>query len=579
MAERRLFQRDTSGLERTIGPVTAVLLSVGFAVGWGWQSQIFIFAGTSPLPENLWFAGIPPGVMSYAIGGIIVIFIMLGYSILVSAMPRTGGGYVAISRIVSPFAAFIGCWFEFISITLALGCIAVFLLKISFYLAGPALLMSPPLNSSYDYVGMLAGGLFLIVLMTAIVALGPRITGYVVQISVWIPAALFVYVLYLLGVAIANPATLQSGVSAWAQAHGVPGVTADTYVKAALAQGLNSASVGNYWTAVSVSLLGAYVAYSGYAALTFVAGEIKDPKRNLPKVAIIAPTVIVIMYVTMAAFASYAAAAVGQTTLPDGSRWSFFEAFSYLTNVGGLQQAGLPNIWCRTVVIASMIETGLGMDWLGILLLAFTVLWLGSDIPPMILAASRIIFAMSFDGVLPVSFSKVNERFHSPVYATVLVGILATLGALGEAGMFDRGGPWWQSGAVGDLLNKIFSIGVFSVELLNAVFFSLFALAVVLLPFRQKRLYESAYFKPGGRLGVVAIGLASLIANLVIAWLILISPDEYYNILSPTPANWFALEFTVFLGVVGSLIYAYYRFGPSSKEIDYSRIFSQLPPE
>ena len=129
------------------------------------------------------------------------------------------------------------------------------------------------------------------------------------------------------------------------------------------------------------------------------------------------------------------------------------------------------------------------------------------------------------------------------------------------------------------MLTNIFSVGVMSVDLLDAVFFSLFALAVVLLPFRQKRVYESAHFRPGGRLGVVAIGLTCLIANLVIAWLVLTSPRDLYSILSPTPANWFALEFTAFLGVIGALIYAYYRFRPSSKEIDYSRIFSQLPPE
>jgi hypothetical protein len=78
---------------------------------------------------------------------------------------------------------------------------------------------------------------------------------------------------------------------------------------------------------------------------------------------------------------------------------------------------------------------------------------------------------------------------------------------------------------------------------------------------------------------VVAIGLAGLIANLIIAWLILTSPLDAYDILAPTSANWFTLGFTLLLGVAGGLIYAYYRFGPSRKEVHYSTIYSEIPPE
>lgn len=78
---------------------------------------------------------------------------------------------------------------------------------------------------------------------------------------------------------------------------------------------------------------------------------------------------------------------------------------------------------------------------------------------------------------------------------------------------------------------------------------------------------------------MMTIGLAGLIANLVIAWLVLTGPQDAYNILSPTSDNWFAIGFTVFLGAIGTLIYAYYRFGPSKKEVDYQTIFSEIPPE
>ena len=90
------------------------------AMGLGWQKRVFQFTGAAPLPENLWVAGIPPMVMAFMIGGIIIILSVLAFSILIAAMPRSGGGYVVISRLVSPLWAFVGSWFEFLSICVVL---------------------------------------------------------------------------------------------------------------------------------------------------------------------------------------------------------------------------------------------------------------------------------------------------------------------------------------------------------------------------------------------------------------------------------------------------------------------------
>jgi len=579
LVEKKVPTRSTSGLVRGIGPVTALFVSIAFAVGWGWQWRIFEFAGPSPLPENLWFAGISPGVMAFLITGIIVVIMTFGYSILISAMPRSGGGYVAISRIISPFAAFIGSWFEFFVATTSFGIIAVVVFEETFgspWGVGPALGGIIPVVAGYYDIGYFAEGLLLVVLFTAIVILGLRITSYVLQLLVWVPVVLTLYVLFLLGLAIVNPTTLQNGISIWAQGYGISGVTADTYVKAALAQGLDSASVGDYWTAVSVSLLGAYFSYFGYAGNTFVAGEIKDPERNLPKVLLLAPLIIVVMYIVMAAFGTYAVAAVGRTTLPNGHVWSFFDAYSYLAyGAGSLTQAGVPNFWATIPTLAAMIAAGAGLGSLNFLLLAFLILWIANDLPPMALVGSRILFAMSLDRLLPNSLSKVNGRFNSPVYATMLVGIVAVLGILGETCIVCQGGSWY----VGHFVGRLIALGFYNTDIMEAIFFSLFSLAVVLFPFRLRTVFEKATFKPGGKLGVVTIGLAGLIGNLIIAWAILTSPQDAYNIFAPTSDNWFSIEFTVALGIIGALIYAYYRYGPPSKKIDYSTIFSEIPPE
>jgi len=576
--DKRGFRRNTSGLVRSIGPVTAVLISIAFTVGGAWQTHIFYFPGLSPLPENLWLAGIPPILMSFIIVGITFVIVMLGYSILISAIPRSGGGYVAISRIVNPFAGFIATLLEFVSVASTFGVIAVWTFGAWLLVFSKAIPMGSVIG--YSDVGILAAGLVLMVLLTTLCGLGARVTGYALEALFLVLVPLGLIFVLLLGVGIANPSTLQSGITAWAQTEGMAGVTADTYVKAALTQGLDSANVGNYWTAVSASLLGAYWCYVGYAALTFVSGEFKEPDRNLPKVALATPFIIMAIYVVLVALGTYSAAAVGQTTLANGDKWSFYEAYAYLSYGGGsLQQAGVPNISATAPTIAAMVGAHFGLAPLNIFLLLFLVLMYAKDLPSLALVGSRIVFAMSFDGLLPASLSKVNDRFHSPLFATGLVGLFGVLGALSESCVFCNGGSWGPGGALGNALTAFFTNSpIPNIDLLDAVFFTLFSLAVLLFPFRRRQLFDSARFKPGGKLGTAAIGLAGLIANLVIAWTILTSPQDAYSILVPVSANWYALGSTAVFAIIGALIYAYYRHGPPSKRLDYSAVFSEIPP-
>lgn len=575
--ERTLFAKPTTGLVREIGPVMAIIIALASTIGSSWQRQIFAFTAAAPLPENLWLAGIPPAVMAIFLVGLIVLVIMLGYSILAAAMPRSGGGYVAISRIINPCAGFVASWVEFLSISWTFGIIAANVFERALYIVGPSLL--PIQAGSYNDVVVALGGMSLIVIFTVISAFGLKPTGYALQVLFWVPAILTLYVLYLLGSTIMNPAVLERGISAWAQSQGVSGVTADTYVKAALAQGLDGANVGNYLTAVSVTLTGAYFMYTGFPATTFVVGEVKEPNRNLPKVLIVATIVTIVMYVAVAYFAAYAAASVGQITLPNGNKWSFFDAYSFLSWAGSNRQAGVPALRLLVPTLAAMSGIGLGLGSLNILLFLFAILWIVNDIPPFILTASRILFAMSLDRVLPASFAKVNNRFHSPVNAVILVGILAVFGVLAEPCVACTRGSWSPGGPIGDVLNGIFLNGILATDLLDVVFFSLFALAVLFLPFRQRRVFDAAYFKPGGRIGVAAIGLTGLIANLIIGWAVLTSSADSYNILALTSDNWYALGFDLLLGIIGLAIYRYYKWGPSKKHVDYTRIFSELPPE
>jgi amino acid transporter len=567
LSEKKLFVRKATGLVREIGPLTAAIIILANVMGLGWQKRVFQFTGAAPLPENLWVGGIPPMVMAFIIGGIIILLSVFAFSILIAAMPRSGGGYVVISRLISPTWAFVGSWFEFLSISWSFGIIAVAVFEGVYYIFGPIVGIS---SVGVNDVVLFGAGLLLVIVFTAVGALGVRMAGYLLQVMFWIPAILTFYVLYLLGSSLANPAALQAGLATF-------GTTGQGVVQEALKQGLDAANVGNYWGAVSTAMIGAYFAYIGYAASTFVAGEVKEANKSLPKVLLLASVIIIVAYVTVSSLAAFAASAIGRTTLPNGNTWSFFEAYSWLSyGAGNLAPTGLPRAW--TTTIAAMTGIGMGLSTLNWLLFLFGILWVANDIPPFILTASRILFAMAFDRVLPASLASVNERFHSPVNATILTGVFGLLGCFSESGVASAGGSWNPGGAAGGLMNSVFSIGVASTDLFDGVFFTLFALALVMLPYKKPKIFETMPFKIGGKTGTVLIGVVGVGANLVLDYMILTAPQDSYNIgPNMTADNWFAIGFTVLLGVVGVLMYAYYKYG--KKDVDYTTIFTEIPPE
>jgi len=579
-AEKKVFVRKATGLVREIGAVTAILIILCNTIGLGWQKRIFQFSGMAPLPQNLWLGGINPMLMAFIIAGVIIFFSMLAVAILTTAMPRSGGGYVAISRLLSPFWAYFASWFEFLSISWSFGIIAVAVFEAVYFIFGPIVGVTA---AGVNDVALFAGGLVLVLLFTAVACFGVRMTGLLLSVIFWIPAILTVYVLYLLVMSYASPGALSSGISMLAQAQGIAGVTADTYVKGALAQGLDAASIGNYWSAVSVAMIGAYWAYIGYAASSFVAGEIKETSKNIPRTLAIASVIIIAVYLTVSSLAGYSAAALGRVTLANGNTWSFFEAYSFLSYGGGnLVQAGVPAIKGWSSTIAAMTGIGLGLGSLNWLIFIFAVLWVANDIPPFILTASRLLFALAFDRVLPASLANVNERFHAPVNAVIATAVFGLLGVFSEAGVISAGGSWNPGGVIGGYLNVIFASGVQLTDFYDFIFFAIFTLALVVLPYRRPKIYETAPFKLGGKTGVVLIGVIGTLGNFVGVYIMLTAPTYSFNFgawPNMTADNWFCVGFTLAIAILSYLVYAYYKYGPASKTVDYRTIFTEIPPE
>ncbi|MGK9185196.1 amino acid permease [Priestia filamentosa] len=136
-----------------------------------------------------------------------------------------------------------------------------------------------------------------------------------------------------------------------------------------------------------------FFAFLGFDALSTSAEEVKNPQRDLPIGIIASLVVCTIIYVVVC---------LVMTGVVPYTELNVPEAMAYVLHaVGQDAVAGI-------VTIGAII---------GIMAVIFAYIY----------AATRVLFSMSRDGLLPKSFSKTNEKTGAPVFSTWLIGIISSV--------------------------------------------------------------------------------------------------------------------------------------------------------
>ncbi len=160
------------------------------------------------------------------------------------------------------------------------------------------------------------------------------------------------------------------------------------------------------------AMLGALWGYDGWNNLTFVAGEVKDPKRNIP-LAIIGSTILVIVL--------YVIVHVG---------------YFYVLDPTAIASVSKSSSVAKTVV--SMFFGGNAASFAtGIAVALFTVGLMMSSLGTLhtsLLAGARVPYAMAKDGLMFTAFKRLSVN-HVPVRSVLLMGLIASILAL--SGSFD----------------------------------------------------------------------------------------------------------------------------------------------
>jgi amino acid transporter len=612
MSESKTYVRDATGLVREIGVITATIFILSNVIGGGWQKKVYQAAGAAPIKPENYMLPVEPIVIAFLITGFAAIATVFVFAVMATAMPRAGGGYVYISRTISPGVGFVAAWAEFMGIALSYGLIAVAVVEF-FGLFLPVALpaLEPITDWLFDPIPLFVLGAIFTFGFGALAFFGASMTGKVLHIMFWIPAVitLTIYLFLILGAL--DPGTMATGIENFTT------YTPTEWIDEAVAQGINDNEVTDYVTAVNAAVMAAYWAWIGYAAISFAAGEVKEANRSLPISHLAAGFIILGVYITVSTFMAMAAS-VGTGTVAGSDGWTFFQAQAYLGYGEGAAGTDFPNrAWMPFVAMMSSSGfnfMGLG-DLLNISFAIAAILWLANDLPPFVTTSSRIIFAMSFDRVLPEAFAKVDERWHSPTNAIIFVCFVALLGAFGEADIFGTKGfgLLFGEGEKVPILYDIFNPGgsIGGTDLLDAVFFTTACVSAIVLPSKLKDVYERSGWRPkiGGREAVVVIGILALILNIYIDLLIL-GPASAGVLTYPTAdgapmagllgfippfipdingflpdmadpintINWWFWWY-ILLIAIGAVVYFVMKNYYSKRGVDFTTIYASIPPE
>ncbi|MFX0183243.1 MAG: APC family permease [Candidatus Hodarchaeota archaeon] len=606
MSESKTYVRDATGLVREIGVVTATIFILSNVVGGGWQQRVFVGAGRYPVKA----AALSPMIIAFILTGIGAILTVFLFAVMATAMPRAGGGYVYITRTISPGVGFVTAWAEFLGIAISYGLIATLVIQFaaSFFtfpaVGGPEGEV-PLFGDIFDAINnpwMLSiGGIVFTVAFAALAYFGTSMVGKALHIMFWIPAVITVVIYIVLIMGMLDPSLTGDGLNTLSGMSNAP----DAFVDEAVRAGIADQEV-DYFAGVSGLIPSAYWAWIGYAAISFAAGEVKESNRTLPISHLAAGFIILGIYVSISFLMTGASNIAGQ------GGWTLFDALGFLdngTHAEGVTVGDEFTGYGWMPIIAMMTAEGLGLGILKWFFGIAAILWLANDLPPFVVTSSRILFAMSFDRSMPEMFAKVDERWHSPTNAIILTTIVACLGAIAQADLFSGEG-------VGDLLFggdpvPILGVvisqngGIVVTDLLDAVFFTVACIAAILLPTRLKDVYERSPWRPkiAGREAIVVIGWIGLIANIYLDLYLLGAVGVLNHIVTPaipfvpplipnlgeggmldfaaweTSWDFWAPWAFIIWVIMGAIIYFVVKNYYSRKGVDFSTIYATIPPE
>jgi APA family basic amino acid/polyamine antiporter len=275
-------QQGTS-FKQSLGLLDGTMVVAGSMIGSG------IFIVSADITRNVGGAGWLIAV--WLITGFMTITAAVSYGELSGMFPKAGGQYVYLKEAYNPFVAFLYGWSFFAVIqTATIAAVGVAFSKFAGYFI-PALELKDEnilaqVGSFKLYPAQLVS-IALIIFLTWINTKGIK-SGKFIQTTFTSVKLLSLFGLIVFGFLIGSkPGTWHAN---WQDAWNIKGISADGSIK----EYLPIAMLG----AIAASMVGSIFSSDAWNNVTFIAGEIKNPKRNIGLSLFLGTLVVTVIYVS-----------------------------------------------------------------------------------------------------------------------------------------------------------------------------------------------------------------------------------------------------------------------------------------
>jgi APA family basic amino acid/polyamine antiporter len=442
---------------------------------------------------------------AFAFAAVPALLAAFAYGALASAMPRAGGSYLYASRGLSPYLGFIASFSQWFGLSIVIGVIAYVIVP---FLRDIAAAMNQPTVAAALETGWIRVSLALALIWTFV---GVNIRGLKTYTRTLVP---MMFVMFALGAIV-----IIAGF--WFDHGDFSAALLEQEARVVPAQPVS----GWHWMTFASAAALLFSSFIGFDAIAQAGGEARNPSRNLP-------LAITLAIVTVGSFYFLFSAAVYHAV-----PWWFVagEALGKDISAPGLLSYLLP-------------------AGLAVAILAGAAIALINDLPAMLLAVSRLMFAWAEDGIFSPGVARVHGRFHTPYRALVISGAIASIGVLG-------------SHFAGD-----FFLGIDIMVTAMMINFLLMCLTLLNLP-RANPALAGQVTALRSRRAQVLVGVAGTV--MLSGFLVI----HVWKDLSGTVSAWYFHSTWVWLlvMVLGSLLYFLRRSALLRAGVDLQARFSRLP--
>ncbi|MGD9140112.1 MAG: APC family permease [bacterium] len=503
--------------------------------------DVFIFVVAGPAASGVTFYSVStaadfPGAslpLAFLVGLAVFLPVTLLVAITSATMPRSGGLYIVVSRVMGPTLGYLSAWLLFIGYGISsgvLGYIVVGLMGSAFstaaltsdigWLARLGQIMQAP-------VWQLVGGALVVGLFWLIAYRGIRKVKSMMRALFFIPLVGTV-VAILWFVFSGGPESAAAGFNGtW----GAGAYQAIVQKAAELGWTRHSFDLGSTISALIVVIW----AYASITIINYAGGEIKTPKTSMIRGFTIGTIFVGVFYVVIV-----------QSVY--GAFGEFIASYDFLYDhhpevlsgiMGGLVKPSVPFYFMAVA----------GNVWFGLVVALTIALWYANSILPGFLANSRLAFALSMDKSFPKALSAVNRRTGSPTNAVHLNALFCFLGVL-------------MMMLSVDVILSILTITTFFI-------FWPFGLSAMLLPYHKREIYDRSPVQ----WSLFGLPLMTLLGGFTFlaGWFFI-----YLSLRNFSPPVMMTLIGVMLAGIV---LYLYQQAKNKKEGVDIDSIYSQIPPE